>query len=368
MTKPTAYYATADVIGLPSGGGVVTLNEYEALSEMTSCHKFDRDGLSRMGVHQDLQEPWKWDKLAGFSMSSLSFIPKLVHFYAGTFSETVKHLQEFHGCKVSFTTAAHRISDSKKAFEDLGLTYPFVHMTDPEQWKRYLQGYLDADLMICPSTHSAQVKREYGRTKPIVVIPHGCHLPPTPKPLPSGPFTVGYLGAYGPDKGVRYLLSAWKELNYKDGSRLILGGRDSQSEWVKHLIQSFGGGNIECLGWMDDVSTFYNQCHVYVQPSQTEGFGIEVLEACAHSRPVICSTGAGACDIVPQSYRYDYADTKELAAKIDVMREVSAKQKGNGNWLYAWRSIAECYTWDKIKIRYQQAWTDLLEGKYGGCS
>jgi len=48
--------------------------------------------------------------------------------------------------------------------------------------------------------------------KRVEVIPHGTTIPKEVKPLPSD-YTVGYLGALGPDKGVLYLILAWDFAN-----------------------------------------------------------------------------------------------------------------------------------------------------------
>src|SRR5690606_22842703 len=134
------------------------------------------------------------------------------HIYSGTFSSTVKALKE-RNAKVSYTAAAHDLKESKKEHDMWGVPFEYPHLIDPDLWSRYVAGYLNADLLICPSNHSAQVMKEFGYDRRIEVIPHGCNLPEVVKPLPSQ-FTLGYLGAIGPDKGLKYLIEAWKALGY----------------------------------------------------------------------------------------------------------------------------------------------------------
>lgn len=261
-------YLTADQVGIETGGGVVTANEADALQTVGDTWTWDRSTLQNVPLmeFEEKADPWVWDSRACTLLGGSVTPPlKLAHFYAGTFSRTVAALRE-RGCKVTYTAAAHSVEASRFAHTELGIPYDFPHLTDPEQWQRYLKGYLLADVLVCPSTHSADVMRSYGRTGPIEIIPHGCYLPDAPiQPQPER-FTVGYLGSYGPDKGVRFLLEAWKKLDYKD-AMLLLGGRDSQSPFVDALIQNFGGGNIERVGWLDNVGDFYNRCSLYVQPS-----------------------------------------------------------------------------------------------------
>lgn len=342
-------YLTADQIGTPTGGGVVTYHELEALKSLGNTKCFHRDNLGAI-----TEDPWGWDRNALHLCHTENVfldLPKLLHVYAGTFSDTVRELKS-RGTIVTYTAAAHDIKESRREHEELGIPYNYPHITDPELWKRYVAGYLEANCLICPSVHSANVMRGFGYEKRIVIIPHGCDFPKTVVPQPKR-FTVGYLGSYGPDKGVRYLLEAWKKLNYKDAT-LLLAGRDSTSDFVtKYLIPRFGGGNIELMGWVNNVSDFYNRISVYCQPSVTEGFGIEVLEAMAYERVVICSQGAGACDLVPLAFGFPACDVDLLIEQIEDCKK--CRFPGTN-----FRKIAENYTWDKIRQMYITLWKELL--------
>jgi glycosyltransferase involved in cell wall biosynthesis len=128
------------------------------------------------------------------------------------------------------------------------------------------------------------------------------------------------------------------------------------------MVRKFGGGNVILKGWVDDIGEFYNSLSLYIQPSATEGFGLEVLEAMSYGRPVLCSTGTGACDLVrhryysPDAYTFQSGYDRLLAEKIEWMRRTGdLKVLGSDN-----RSVAENYTWDKIQQRYIELWRSLL--------
>ncbi len=395
----TSLYITADQIGKPNhGGGSVTWNESQALASLGPCEVWGRQDVRNYGPIWD--EPWHSDKCAAYKLWQWKAIAdevkanpgkkvvrdfdlsgvKLAQFYAGTFSDTVRYLKD-KGVRISYTAAAHDVAASRREHQLLGIPYDYPHLTDPSLWKRYLAGYKAADVLICPSTHSADVMREFGCTNRIEIIPHGVDLPLCPvcdgqnlkwkdpkspdkwlgcrycneskiapiAPLPER-FTVGYLGAIGPDKGLRYLIEAWGKLAYKDAV-LVIAGRDSTHPFVQQMINQWGGNaNFNLMGWVDDVSTFYNQLSLYVQPSVTEGFGIEVLEAMSFGRPVVCSRGAGAWGLVIPHWDCRPADAEGLAAKIDAIRTGyghELEKIGDIN-----RTVAGYYTWDKIREKY----------------
>lgn len=366
-------YCTADRIGAETGGGLVTKHESEALAELGPCEVWGRQELGPVA-----EEPWGWDQKAsrvfsdywcksvkltsdeqGFQFKRVASKVELAHLYAGVFGRTVGNLKA-HGCKVAYTIAAHDREVSRREHEQLGLPFPYPHLTEEGLWQRYIEGYRRADVIVCPGAVAAATVRNYGpefRDKRIEIIPHGCYLPARVTELPDR-FTVGYLGSFGADKGVRYLLEAWQKLNYKDAV-LVLGGADSQTPWADHLIQRFAPsvGPILQLGWVKNVSVFYSGLSLYVQPSATEGFGIEVVEAMAHGRPVLCSDGAGAADCVPPWYEVKACDADDLASKIDQVRQRSGCV---GHGYPDWSAWAAKYTWDKVRAQYQSLWRSLL--------
>ncbi len=397
-------YCTADRIGEISGGGAVSAQECLALREfsdnqLTATHDYtfaEVVVLSRDNLGSLHPEPWKWDLRVAELLKNYSQPIRLAHFYSGTWPVTIPLLKE-RGTKVCITIAAHDKEVSRKEHEKLGWPFPYPHLIEEKLWQKYITGYRQADVIVCPSTVAEKTVSNYGADfshKDIRVIPHGCHLSleeckgcggvgqwaidagdeygdnldscslcggtgkSLPKSLPSA-FTVGYLGSHGADKGVRYLLEAWKKLNYTDGSLLVLAGRDSTSPIARHLIERFGGGNIHLTGWQDNISDFYNSISLFVCPAATEGFNCEVLEAMAHGRAVICSQGAGAVDLVRE------AGVGSLAYACDVQHLADLIDGAKNSWdleqlgLQA-RERAEDYTWFVIRQRYRNLWAEVL--------
>jgi len=358
-------YLTADTIGGWSGGSQVVTQEAAALRELGPCEVWDRNILHwESGL-----EPWQWDIEAfhkarhrwgiGAVRGPNNELPALVHCYAGTFSQTVENLK-FNQLPVTYTCAAHDLAKSRAAHEELGFDFAvnYPHLCDPALWNRYVRGYQLADVVICPSLRSAEIVRAQGCTNRIEVIPHGVQLPPEVKPLPPQ-MIFGYLGSYGCDKGVVYLLQAWKKLNYQDAT-LVLAGKDSTSRFTTQLMEQFGGGTIVQVGWVEYLPDFYNQISCYVQPSITEGFGIEVLEALAHGRPVLCSDGAGAADVVPgEDWIFTAGDVDALAAKINWAKNLLSRGAAL-SWLETLRMEAWPYQWPFVRERYKQLWNSLL--------
>lgn len=358
-------FITNDVIGAPTGGGRVTQEERKALMTMGFVHTFH--------PRRDLDDPFLQDEdveaqLKGGLLNDIGgapdLTPKLAHVYAGCFTRSCEYLKQ-QEYKITYTVAAHDVNRSRKAHEELGLPFPYPHLNDPHLFEKYTRGYVvHADLVIVPGTPCVATVRSQGRQGPISVIPHGCDLPEkisVPDVLRKHK-TYGYLGAYGPDKGILTLSRAWQEHVSRpgnEGDRLFLAG--SQSKDALSLFRSTPA-TVMALGKVGDLKDFFSLIDVYVQPSATEGFGIPVLEALAHGRPALVSDQAGAQDLVPSAFRFRAGDHKQLAQKMCLAGEgVRHAVLRGAEYFLGWKEEAKRWTWDNVHKLYLEAWKQVLE-------
>jgi glycosyltransferase involved in cell wall biosynthesis len=112
------------------------------------------------------------------------------------------------------------------------------------------------------------------------------------------------------------------------------------------------------MGYVEDIKNFYNNCNLYVQPSATEGFGIEVFEAMAYARPVICSKGAGASSFISENKKFNARNSDELANKIDYYKNnpniIEKESKENYDF-------AKKYYWGNVIRMYCDTWRELFK-------
>jgi len=353
-------YLTADEVGIPTGGGVVTKNELEAFQTLGNVALIRP--LGRISNPFD-QDEYVLNELKRLG-TRLDDGSKLAHVYAGCFTQSLKFLKRL-GYKVSYTIAAHDVDRSRAAHLELGLDFPYPHLTDPQLFTRYIAGYRDhADVVIVPGKAPEQVVRKQGRQGPIEIIPHGCGWPDEYTLPNTSPFVVGYMGAIGADKGLLTLARAWKEHVSRPGrgeDRLLLcGGRSTNALPLFYMTP----GSVQAMGWANSKEQFFDEISLYVQPSATEGFGIPALEAMSYARPVICSDQAGAADLVPAGWTFEAGNVKELARRIEVARHVVSHQRMTyPEWFHSWRMRAERYKWEYVKLAYVAVWKKLLEGQ-----
>ena len=336
-------YVTSDNIGSQTGGGIVTKHELNALQSLGEVIVINPE--PKADPFETENEVFK--KIKSINLEQI----KLVHFYSATYPSFVKFLKS-KNIKVTYTVAAHDKEESKKEFELNGMSYDFPHMVNPDLFEKYISSYKNSDIVICPSKNSQNYNKKIGCGN-TVIIPHGCYEMRS-KNLPKT-FNVGYLGQIGPDKGIIYLLKAWEKLNYHDSILNIAG---SQSTLLLNYIRTLKGGNYNIMGYVKNIEDFFDRCTIYVQPSVTEGFGIEVLEAMSMGRPVIVSDGAGACDVVENcGLVFPARNVDYLADAINKFKtEKKFLEEASGKCV----STSEKYRWEKIQKMYVEIWSKLL--------
>jgi glycosyltransferase involved in cell wall biosynthesis len=82
-------------------------------------------------------------------------------------------------------------------------------------------------------------------------------------------------------------------------ARLWLVGDGSQRALIERLVADAGlADSVQLHGYQPDPAELVRRCHVYVQPSLSEGFGLAFVEAMGCGVPVLVTATGGAAEIV----------------------------------------------------------------------
>jgi glycosyltransferase involved in cell wall biosynthesis len=345
-----AVYVTFDELNPNSGAGLVCLHEISALrkvvDELDVIERKDIPGANKYDFN-----PFLYDYFTSQLIPAYGSLCDLMHLSCSPANAILTKVQPTRYC-VNIVAHDLQVSiDEHELYYGKG-SYPFKHNTD-----EYLHGLLlkhanYANCIFTPSSTSRDwIDKNIPDRKDVRVISHGTEIPETVQPLPEN-FTAGYLGAFGPDKGLGYMIEAWRQLPQAE---FLLGGTCCNAINDQYLAP-----NMHKVGWLENVSDFYNRLSVYIQPSVTEGFGIEILEAMAHGRPIIASRGAGGADVISEGFDGFVVSPRNIdaiksALQFFIENPVSMRLMGDRA-----REKAKQYSWSKIEEKYVQEYTRIL--------
>ncbi len=118
--------------------------------------------------------------------------------------------------------------------------------------------------------------------------------------LPADVFRIGFVGRLEAVKNPLALLDAF--IKFQDEGHpceLWIIGDGSERPQLEQRISKIGlTRKVRLFGYQSDPDSFIRQCHVYVQPSLSEGFGLALVEAMGCGVPVIATAVGGAPEII----------------------------------------------------------------------
>ncbi len=169
----------------------------------------------------------------------------------------------------------------------------------------------------------------------------------------KGVFTLCYAGRVSQDKNLDFLLQLFDELDKKYRLRLIIAGHGPYS----HRIEEFAKGrdNVIVKGEIDHgkMPEIYAQSDLFVFPSNTDTFGMVVLESQACGIPAIVSDMGGPKEIIEDGMTgmvaraSDYADwTDKLTKMIELWQTDIAEYRKLGR--NARERVLENFNWDRV--------------------
>ncbi len=128
-----------------------------------------------------------------------------------------------------------------------------------------------------------------------------------------------YLGRLVPEKGLRYLIDAFK--NVKTNKKLVIAGgssdTDNFAEELRKLSKS--DGRIIFTGFVqgDLLDELYSNAYIYVLPSDLEGMPLSLLEAMSYGNCCVVSDIPECTDVVEdKGVVFRKSDAEDLSNKL----------------------------------------------------
>ncbi len=146
---------------------------------------------------------------------------------------------------------------------------------------------------------------------------------------------VGIIGELVPLKGQRDLVLAAHEVAKRfPRTRYIIVGRDNTLDQkfrreLRRMVKVFGlEENVLWLDWVENTTELFAALDIFVSASQTESFGMAMLEALVTGVPVVATDTAGSRELIHDpKQRVPVNDPVGLAKKIVEVLESPAAMR-----------------------------------------
>lgn len=135
------------------------------------------------------------------------------------------------------------------------------------------------------------------------------------------PLRIAFVGRLEPVKNARSLVEAMLHLPADIPCRLFIVGDGSERPAIQQFIRAHGlQDTVTLTGFEANPNTLLASCHLYVQPSRTEGLGIALIEAMGCGLPALATARGGMAEIVEDGvngWLIASSDPRDIAAAID---------------------------------------------------
>ncbi|MEM5512658.1 glycosyltransferase [Pseudoalteromonas sp. AS84] len=129
---------------------------------------------------------------------------------------------------------------------------------------------------------------------------------------------IGMVGRFAPQKDIKTLLKLMTLLDERFVLNLA-GDGELRSEYEAYALSLGVSNKVKFLGQVNDIPTFLDSLHIYIQSSHWEGFGIAVVEAMAAGLPSFATNVKGLNNVVVEQGLFEVGDTHTLADKINTL-------------------------------------------------
>ncbi len=221
----------------------------------------------------------------------------------------------------------------------------FTHSRFPDRLTQAWRDELDtADFILTPSTSVTEsfVSRGYSPDR-FWTVPYGVdstHFPPLKRDRSKAdPLRVLCIGQVSQRKGVS---------RFFDVARRLPQCRFDWVGWRVAKLPEPPPVNVSLHFSARDLLPFLQAADVFLFPSLIDGFGLAVLEAMATGLPAICSTNAGARDVIEDGQDGWVVGPRDVARMVCLL-ELLADDRGLlARMSHSARLKAETYTWERF--------------------
>ena len=161
---------------------------------------------------------------------------------------------------------------------------------------------------------------------------------------------VLFLGRLVPEKGIHYLIEAWK--NIRTDKKLVIAGGSSDTQDYMNQLKALAGDDVFFTGFQQGqaLEELYSNAYIYVLPSDLEGMPLSLLEAMSYGNCCVVSDIEECAQVVEdRAAVFEKGNVaalqKTLQELIDRPDETARYKAGAADF------ICKKYNWDDVVAR-----------------
>lgn len=158
---------------------------------------------------------------------------------------------------------------------------------------------------------------------------------------------VLFLGRIVPEKGIHYLIDAWKSV--RTDKKLVIAGGSSDTQAYMDQLKALAGDGVIFTGFQQGavLEELYSNAYVYVLPSDLEGMPLSLLEAMSYGNCCLVSSIPECTQVVEDHAAvFEKGDVaalqRALQDMIDRPEAVSRYKAGAADY------ICQKYSWEDV--------------------
>lgn len=158
---------------------------------------------------------------------------------------------------------------------------------------------------------------------------------------------VLFLGRIVPEKGLVYLINAWKEIH--SNKKLVIAGGSSDTDVFMNELRTISPENVVFTGFQQGtiLEELYSNCYVYVLPSDVEGMPLSLLEAMSYGNCCVVSDIPECTEVVEDKAAiFPKGNVEELRNLLQQL--VDNPEMVSGYRQRASKFITQKYNWDDL--------------------
>lgn len=158
---------------------------------------------------------------------------------------------------------------------------------------------------------------------------------------------VLFLGRLVPEKGIHYLVEAWK--NIRTDKKLVIAGGSSNTQDYMDRLKALAGEDVIFTGFQQGqvLEELYSNAYVYVLPSDLEGMPLSLLEAMSYGNCCVVSDIEECANVVEDhAVAFEKGNVGDLQGKLQELLDHPDEVKKYKDGASAF--ICEKYNWDDV--------------------